>query len=491
MKRSTRSSVWPVLLALGLIAVSCGDDSSSSGVPSGAGAGGAGPEDAGGRPGAGRAGGDDTGGEAGAGAETTGGAGSGAGGQAGEAQGGAGAPPDRAGSGGLPVVGGEAGEPAGGGNAGASGGAGGESPGSGGVSGDSGVGGAGGDAGSEATGPNIVFTTSSQWAPEALGGLDGADAKCQSLADAAGLTGTFVAWLSDSTADARDRLSDARGWVRTDGKPFADRVQDIVAGLHYYTPNHDEHGERVTGALLPVVTGTAPDGTASAPFGDFCQDYTGPNDTYGAVRGDLNYVDDRWTTLGEFVGDLEPCGALARLYCFQIDHDDVVDATFPPSRKAFISSSAVRPDMGRSNLDAECVTEAEANDLTGSFLAFVSTNTESAASRFDLTGLTYARVDGLPIVEQATDLAAGTPLDVPINLHADGNLISGPNQIAYSGADTPMQTSTNATSCNNWSISVYDNFVQVGNPGVSSAAWWNDRTDWRCNTWVKVYCFEE
>ena len=45
-----------------------------------------------------------------------------------------------------------------------------------------------------------------------LGGLEGADAHCQKLADAAGAGGkTWHAYLSSSTASARDRIGAAPG----------------------------------------------------------------------------------------------------------------------------------------------------------------------------------------------------------------------------------------------------------------------------------------
>ena len=50
---------------------------------------------------------------------------------------------------------------------------------------------------------NLAFVTSQSWAGGALGGLAGADAKCNAAAVAAGLGGTYVAWLSDSQNDAR------------------------------------------------------------------------------------------------------------------------------------------------------------------------------------------------------------------------------------------------------------------------------------------------
>ena len=67
-----------------------------------------------------------------------------------------------------------------------------------------------------------------------------------SAAQAAGLSGTFVALLSTSTVDAKSRLGTARGWVRTDGKPFADRQEDLFrsncGSALYYPPRLDEFG---------------------------------------------------------------------------------------------------------------------------------------------------------------------------------------------------------------------------------------------------------
>jgi len=74
---------------------------------------------------------------------------------------------------------------------------------------------------------NFVFATSTSY-PADFGGLAGADAICNQHAGDAGLPGTYVAWLSTTTVDARDRLAGARGFVRPDGLPFADTVDDAL-----------------------------------------------------------------------------------------------------------------------------------------------------------------------------------------------------------------------------------------------------------------------
>ena len=61
-----------------------------------------------------------------------------------------------------------------------------------------------------------------------LGGLAGADAICAARANAAGLPGTFKAFLGSLNANAWARLAGARGFARVDGKPFGDTVADDV-----------------------------------------------------------------------------------------------------------------------------------------------------------------------------------------------------------------------------------------------------------------------
>ena len=61
-----------------------------------------------------------------------------------------------------------------------------------------------------------------------LGGLAGADAHCQSLAEAAGATGkTWRAYLSTSTENAKDRIGSGP-WFNQKGE----KIADDVASLH-------------------------------------------------------------------------------------------------------------------------------------------------------------------------------------------------------------------------------------------------------------------
>jgi hypothetical protein len=76
----------------------------------------------------------------------------------------------------------------------------------------------------------VIFVSSVSYSAN-LGGLDGADAKCQGLAQVAGLPGTFKAWLSDKKTAARDRLTHADvPYKLVDGTVIAKSWAELTSG---------------------------------------------------------------------------------------------------------------------------------------------------------------------------------------------------------------------------------------------------------------------
>jgi hypothetical protein len=112
-----------------------------------------------------------------------------------------------------------------------------------------------------------------------LGGLAGADAQCQNLADAAGSTGrTWVAYLSADGVNAKDRIG-AGPWQNFKG----DVIATDVANLHSDANNiTKETALSETGAITKgrgddpnqhdMLTGSNADGTLAT--GQTCGDWT-------------------------------------------------------------------------------------------------------------------------------------------------------------------------------------------------------------------------
>lgn len=111
-----------------------------------------------------------------------------------------------------------------------------------------------------------------------LGGLEGADAHCGSLADAAGITGqTWRAYLSTDEVDARDRIGSGP-WYNSKGAKIADDVASLHAdenGLTKLTAL-DETGNVINGRgdtpnRHDILTGSNADGTKTE---DTCGNWT-------------------------------------------------------------------------------------------------------------------------------------------------------------------------------------------------------------------------
>ena len=121
-----------------------------------------------------------------------------------------------------------------------------------------------------------------------LGGLAGADAHCQSLAEAAGAGAmTWRAYLSTSEENARDRIGSGP-WYNAEGELIA----EDVAALHDDPNISKETGLTEAGQMVEgrgdspnrhdILTGSNPDGTAAA---ETCEDWTSSAEDGSAIVG--------------------------------------------------------------------------------------------------------------------------------------------------------------------------------------------------------------
>jgi hypothetical protein len=327
---------------------------------------------------------------------------------------------------------------------------------------------------------NRAFITSKLY-PSNLGGLAGADARCQESAQAAGMEGKFLALLSTSTVPAFSRLGSSRGWVRTDGTPFGDTQADLLNGKIYYPLSLDEYGREYTGGYY-AFTGTNFGGAASA--GMTANDWTATAD---ACRVTTGYAIDgkSW-----YWGDDEPCNFDNHLFCLEVGRSAVVAPPTPPAgaRIAFRSKAVWNPSSGLPSADALCASDAKAAALPGSFAAFLATSKASAVSRFDLGGGPWVRTDGVALVAKATDLAAGKVV-APLMLGADGQLPMGVYDV-WTGSTSPSQPGTDT--CRDWSSNDGALLGNTGAPAFSGVDWFsNGRRYCNSTSFTGVYCFQK
>jgi len=205
-----------------------------------------------------------------------------------------------------------------------------------------------GDAGAVA-GSGMSFFVTSRGEPNGgnLGGLDGADALCDTLATAVSAelgNKTWRAYLSTATVNARDRIGTGP-WFNQAGKLVANTVDQLVdqgAGgtleqtwaTGDATIALDELGNQVPtggngGVQHDILTGTLADGTVATGF--TCSDWTA---TTGNVqvghsnRGGGGTAPTSWSTAHNNVGcapltaggtNVGSGGGRGSVYCFAID----------------------------------------------------------------------------------------------------------------------------------------------------------------------------
>jgi hypothetical protein len=325
--------------------------------------------------------------------------------------------------------------------------------------------------------PNIVFVTSAVTVGGTLGAIGNADVMCATAASGAGLAGTYRAWISTSTVNAIDRLTGARGWVRPDGRPVADRAQDLVDGRIWYPIRIDEAGNTVTGNTL-VVTGTQSSGLVESA--STCGDYT-------STTGSLAVGSVAATTAGFTRTGITVCSAMTHVYCFGIERDVPVTVTPTTGRRAFVSASAFTPGGGRSAADGVCATDASAAGLSGTFQALLATTSQAAATRFSTAGPTWVRLDGIPIVSTAADLATGT-LIAPLNVGADGTTYT--TDPVYTGATNEATTGTADSSCSSWTSASTSLAPETGLASTIEPRHFSGLLNTNCSFSYKLYCLE-
>jgi hypothetical protein len=352
---------------------------------------------------------------------------------------------------------------------------------------------------------NLVFVSSKTYAAGSIGSEDNANLECTNMAAAATpkVIGAFKAWLSYSTLNATDpsRWGTSRGWVRQDGKPFADTLQALTQlgrAQLFYPLRLDENGNDLSsgGTAVSVATGTNPGGTYATGFN--CNDWTsslGTDDIlFGANEGGAGGL---WTYAAT-----STCNFPAlHIYCFQADHAATVHPPPPNGRILFITSSPFDPSTGLGAADTLCQNQAKSAGLpdaglTGAYQALLATSAGSAMSRFSAAWhKPLLRPDGVQLAPLDDVLyAGGTPsFAAPTNVSADGYTEWTDNSYtsaAWAGASSLTVVAGPSDNCSDWASK---SGTSINGQGDHSAGtvWWNATTH-PCSdsTFVALYCLE-
>jgi hypothetical protein len=335
--------------------------------------------------------------------------------------------------------------------------------------------------------PNYAFVTSMKFSPK-LQSLGAADDDCGFLAAHQGLPGVFRAWLSASWIDARDRMGAARGWIRPDGLPVADTIDDLAQGHFWYPLALDESGTKI---LLtdenadPVITGSTDFGLL-AP--DNCQDWTGSSGPF-AGAGNVNATGRDW----EASGDAD-CTVPSRFFCFGVDQAVPVSVPKPPTgaRVAFISEKKLALSGGVATADFLCQIEASAAGLPGNFHALLATSTASLNQRVPTTpNDVWIRPDGVVLNPGAGTRLYDGVIAASIDITARGNVVNDDEYVLIGAAD-PDTPPTAEKTCLDWTLPNASMPFGASSGLVHRPDWWlNVGYPVACGFLRHVYCLQD
>ncbi len=157
-----------------------------------------------------------------------------------------------------------------------------------------------------------VFTTSTFYDGN-LGGVAGADAKCQAIATNKGFGGTWRAWISDSTSSPNTRFENKNttsAFARF-GAIIATNWSALTSTTSSPPINIDENGVLVPGSY--VWTNTANNGNVNSASTSYnCTNWTSNSSGLNGNSAYLNQGGSWWSSWSS-----QTCNLTAPLYCFQ------------------------------------------------------------------------------------------------------------------------------------------------------------------------------
>jgi hypothetical protein len=326
-----------------------------------------------------------------------------------------------------------------------------------------------------------------------LGGLAGANTVCQKLADSVGLPNAkeYVAFLSTDKVNAIDQLgTTARGWLRTDNRPFADSQANIQKGI-LWNPLVLTEGAKPAKVGDEVFTGSNGDGTA-LPRNN-CVNWTDGSTVYTQMAGAIGGGSGYWLNFNQ-----SDCTQVSPIYCFGTAYSIPLDPPPPTKgRRIFATTSGFLPtSAGVAAADKLCVDEATKFGIcSGSsrcpFMAVLAQTSSNAKARFNYqdTSTPVVRLDNVVVANTSTNLWLSN-LTAPISLRSDGSYTAA-GDIMFTGATTPSAAGTKAGTCTDWTDPAPLAAAAVVGAPMMGTYWFNVAVRGDCSLASPIYCLED
>ncbi|MFZ5443160.1 MAG: hypothetical protein ACOZQL_24340 [Myxococcota bacterium] len=366
-----------------------------------------------------------------------------------------------------------------GGGGGATGGGGGATGGGGGVTGGGGGatgGGGGATGGGSGALPLRLFVTSVSYVGD-LGGLSGADAKCNTAARAANKGGTWTAWLSATSTSAPSRITSNGPWYteQTDGGvTLAFNNKANLSTTPLAELDVDEEGRWTTNAYW---TGTAGGGD---PSGSRCADWTTASNSSTGTFGTGSAASSTWTEAGASL-----CYSVRSLLCLEQSRTPPTPAG-SAHKRVFVTSVQYTGNLGGlQGADMRCNTAAQAANRGGTWVAWLSTSSIPAPSRVTSNGPWYTEQadGGLTLAFRNSANLSTTPLS-DLAVDETGRATTNAYWTGTRGGGEPS-----GSHCADWTAGSSGTGT-VGN-GAAGGTTWTDNGTVYCYSTRALLCLEQ
>lgn len=369
--------------------------------------------------------------------------------------------------------------------------------------------GGGGGGSSSSKAPGVVFVSSvegsgdlSSWT-DAGGatGLAAADNVCQAMANSAGLDGTFVAWLSDDTDDAYCRVLGLSGkkstlcdgaytaqitagpWVRTDGTPFANSLEEAVfPNNKIYSPvRYDE-----SGVLHSATYFTATDGGGELSYDSPCINWTETYPTY-APLGTSEGTGGAWSFA--YSGQ---CNALdpRHLLCMQTGEVGALSMVPETGNTVFVTSAEYNGDLGGiDGANSKCQASADAVGLAGNYKAWLSTSFANAVDRILDAETPLVTVDGVKVANSVSDIVVDQALLTAISVTEAGDYLDY-TAFPWTGTKSSGIYFGGDSTCSDWTDGTSGSSGRRG-AAVLADVYWTSKYTSSCSIQERLYCIED
>jgi hypothetical protein len=277
------------------------------------------------------------------------------------------------------------------------------------------------------------------------------------------------------------RLGNAQGWVRMDGKPWANTPASVFTSNQVWNPIlFDENGQiTISATSMWVMTGTKADGTPSA---NNCADWTNAASSLLVTGG---YLASGPAGYGAFNTG---CGLSTglRVICMGTTKTAPVAPTITAGRKIWTSAAIFAPNLVTTP-DSVCQAERPSGVTTAA--ALIAYTGRPGSSVLDPV-TSYVRPDG-------TLVGTGAQM---ISASVSGLLESGPWQRAdgtydpnlfftWTGSVDLSTIGTVGSTCNNWTDPSTVTGT-IGAPSEVDSLWWDGGANNGCGGMQHLICVQ-